>query len=425
MDTSLLSESVANIVNVNHNNEGIKVNPNTIKYGGLIASIEGSSILNIQNLYGSNLFGGYGAFTVTDNSSLSIKDIILDNISGNKQGGVLLYSNNENELASSFNVINGTFTNFYQDYEYISSTFIFIKKNIEISLNDCKIDNLYGRNAHEYSANIELNNVSLRNHITSIPSSFIRVDSISNTERILIKTNSADINISSSSFESIRNCGYTEECLKLLKNWNSGINDSSIAEIGPESNLTIMETSFTEVLGMTGFKAEKSSVIILDSCTLVMCFFEEGMILIDTNSYKNVGHYIINGGYFLSVMGGRSTIVTIKEIDSTSSVEINFSFFDSCFSVDYGAGIVYSLSYSNSTNTNISFNEWGPSISLSMTKESEPYFSNKDDLIIENPDGFVTNPTKMILSPDSVNSTSILSGEILSETIKCKNIFNK
>jgi len=60
-----------------------------------------------------------------------------------------------------------------------------------------------------------------------------------------------------------------------------------------------------------------------------------------------------------------------------------------------------------------------------MTKESEPYFSNKDDLIIENPDGFVTNPTKMILSPDSVNSTSILSGEILSETIKCKNIFNK
>jgi len=39
MDTSLLSESVANIVNVNHNNEGIKVNPNTIKYGGLIARL--------------------------------------------------------------------------------------------------------------------------------------------------------------------------------------------------------------------------------------------------------------------------------------------------------------------------------------------------------------------------------------------------
>ncbi|OUM59155.1 hypothetical protein PIROE2DRAFT_15381, partial [Piromyces sp. E2] len=224
----------------------------------------------------------------------------------------------------------------------------------------------------------------------------------------------------------IVSCAYYEECA-LNTNYNYDYNESSMANIGEDSSLLIYETLFTNVVGMVGFKAGETSYVTLENCTGVYCYFEDGLIFINTLS-DNLGHYKIDGGYFMMMMGSISTIVYVKEIDSRVDVEINFAMFDSCFSVEYGSGIFYSTSFNNLMSLYIRFNDCifienssgldGPSVSLSTSKAAEPYFSNYEDILEFDPSSFSTNPVKLILTEDSVNSTSLVSGEILLDKIK-------
>jgi hypothetical protein len=78
--------------------------------------------------------------------SIFLNNITLRNIRGNNIGGVLLNSYNEN-FYSIFYVGNGTFIDFYQNYNSKSSTFIYAKKEIEIILNDCYIYNIGGKSS--------------------------------------------------------------------------------------------------------------------------------------------------------------------------------------------------------------------------------------------------------------------------------------
>eukprot|EP00833_Pecoramyces_ruminatium_P016308 jgi/Orpsp1_1/1190340/evm.model.d7180000078377.1 len=72
-------------------------NEQKINGGGLIASIEGYSSLYVENFYGENLNAenGIGAFTLNYGSSIELKNIKLNNISGSNIGGVLFTSENE------------------------------------------------------------------------------------------------------------------------------------------------------------------------------------------------------------------------------------------------------------------------------------------------------------------------------------------
>jgi len=146
MMTSVNFESLAFIYDTKLYGVGHLNKP--INNGGLIAYVEGTSILSIENFYGEDLDGGNGnsAFIMDQGGSIFLNNITLRNIRGNNIGGVLLNSYNEN-FYSIFYVGNGTFIDFYQNYNSKSSTFIYAKKEIEIILNDCYIYNIGGKSS--------------------------------------------------------------------------------------------------------------------------------------------------------------------------------------------------------------------------------------------------------------------------------------
>ncbi|OUM56181.1 hypothetical protein PIROE2DRAFT_19329 [Piromyces sp. E2] len=127
------------IVNINNSIQSETNNINQSKnFRGLIASVEGYSNLIMENFNGNDLNAGNGisAFTINKGSSIELKEIVLDNVSGSNVGGVLFTAYDE-EIGSSFVVINGIFSNFYQNYRISpSSTFIWVNEKINILIQE-------------------------------------------------------------------------------------------------------------------------------------------------------------------------------------------------------------------------------------------------------------------------------------------------
>eukprot|EP00833_Pecoramyces_ruminatium_P015603 jgi/Orpsp1_1/1189635/evm.model.d7180000073377.1 len=119
----------------------------SITVGGFVACVDGYTNLYIEDLYSEDLYGGnsVGAFILTDNASIILRNIELHNIYGSNYGGLLLHSFDENPK-SKFKVVKGIFTDFYQNFEKSTATFIW-SKNIEIEIEDCEIKNIYGKNS--------------------------------------------------------------------------------------------------------------------------------------------------------------------------------------------------------------------------------------------------------------------------------------
>jgi len=95
-----------------------------------------------------------------------------------------------------------------------------------------------------------------------------------------------------------------------------------------------------------GFKSKNNTFITLNNCEISYCSFVQSIFMIDTNNEENLGHYSINNSKFFYNSGYNGGIINIKEIDSSSSVNFNFSTFESNFGSNYG-GISYSTSYSS------------------------------------------------------------------------------
>jgi len=63
------------------------------------------------------------------------RNIELNSIGGGNVGGVL-FTSYEEEIGSYFKVTNGTFIEFNQENKNPSSTFIYVNKNINVTLNE-------------------------------------------------------------------------------------------------------------------------------------------------------------------------------------------------------------------------------------------------------------------------------------------------
>ncbi|ORX43048.1 hypothetical protein BCR36DRAFT_147567 [Piromyces finnis] len=449
--SSYLSNSIAYIKNARHDGTGIDNESINIEYGGLVACVGGKSTLNIINFYGENLNGekGIGAFLISDGATLSLRNIELRKISGRNQGGVLLSSENESDSLTTFKVVNGTFIDLIQNYQSEkSSSFIYAKRNTKIYIEDCTIKNIKAPSSQfiysEYDIKIELKNVIVSNHITIYPSSLLKIDTTDKSARseIIIDSlsldnfypfksifslNKADITINNSMFSNIWSCSYIDECRIKFNKTIKTMDESIFIDIGNESKLIINDGMFDSILGRNGFKAGESSYVTINNLMAMLCYFDFGLILINkSNNY--LGHYEINGGYYFMLMGAYSTIIYIKDMDEDTDVKINYATFESCFSSEYGAGIFYSISNNEKVKENISFTDCtffdnssangGSNIALSISKACEPYFSNYDELLEIDPNAFMTNPVKLQLTSNSVNSTSILSGENIQDTIQ-------
>eukprot|EP00833_Pecoramyces_ruminatium_P017276 jgi/Orpsp1_1/1191308/evm.model.d7180000084820.1 len=118
-----------------------------------------------------------------------------------------------------------------------------------------------------------------------------------------------------------------------------------------------------------------SQVIITDS-VFDDNYYTDSFIIIDTNDELYRGNFTISDSSFLTIMGKNGPVLNIKEIDSI---------------------VVKSL--------------------IVFQKKYEPYFSNIEEL--RGTEGaFITNPTKFVLTPDSDDSISLLSGDLVSPNIQ-------
>ncbi|KAG4094051.1 hypothetical protein H8356DRAFT_1401743 [Neocallimastix lanati (nom. inval.)] len=420
MNSSENIKTTGYIINAVQTNSG-NINKK-IKGGSLIASVEGYSSLYIENFYGNelNAGNGVGAFNLNYHSSIELKNIELNGVSGSSSGGLLLTSKNE-EKDSFFKVYNGTFTDFNQFSKETSSSLIMTSNNINIILENF----IYTKGGNT----IEIKNSIIENCYSEYGSDFIICESfndidkceltINNTTfrfieglKAFIKINNGDVIINDSMFSDLYSCYFSSYCIP-----NVSYKEITF-DIGVNANMNI-NNSILSIL----FAARSTSLITINNSDISNHFVTESIIYIDKNLYFD-GHYIINNCNFNENISYYGCILNIQNLDSSgSSVEFNNSTFSKNYSM-YNGGVIYSkvkslylyISFNNCIFDDNSCHYQG-FISYSLSKSDEPFFSNIDELRkIEN--AFATPPVNLRFISNSLNSVSLLSGESLQNDIK-------
>eukprot|EP00833_Pecoramyces_ruminatium_P007838 jgi/Orpsp1_1/1181870/evm.model.c7180000078932.1 len=308
---------------------------NNVKFGGLVASIEGNSNLYIKDFNGGWLNGGKGVFTLNNESTIDINGINISDFFGNNNGGVLLTSYDE-KIGSKFHVNNGIFKNIVQYSKYESSSFLWSTENIDIMIKN------------EGSSKIELNKVELNNIIYEENPVIVicnRGITTSENSNNFIKYEKGIINLNEATISTISTCTENLLCDKIIDTINE------LIDIGPFSNLTMTNNLIYDFNGFKGINAKYPSYITIDNLTVQNCYFDMGFITIDSHN-EIYGYYTINNSLFDFNFGMRGTILHIDEIDEKAYIIFNNSTFNFNFANTYG-GIVYSTS--KSTNKYVSF----------------------------------------------------------------------
>ncbi|KAL6605508.1 hypothetical protein U3516DRAFT_30505 [Neocallimastix sp. 'constans'] len=425
-------EIMTYIYNITQSYTGFSSLP--IKSGGLIASVEGFSSLYINNFYGEYFNAGNGgsAFIMNDKGKINIENIMLQYVMGNSKGGVLLRSISDYIYSiyyepSEFSVDNGYFTDFYQNYKKDSALFIYTETNTKIKLTNCYIYNINGRSSnfiYSYGLSIIIiDNVTIDRVGSDGPSSLFKNVKYSNHEDTIISYDNGEINVRNSMFNQMQGCSYSYLCTGKIKLEYEIINNKLI-NIGINTTINIKNSTFTYIFSDNFFNGKKNSTFIIEDSVIADNYILNSILCVDSSSDLGLGQYTINNVEFSSNIAYYGTILNILEMDSNTQITFNNSSFYYNNGIHYG-GIVYSIS--SLTNLYVVFNNCKFSnnysshgvISFSYSKSSEPYFSNIDDLR-NIQDSFGTNPTKLVLTPDSIDHFSFVSGGIVTGPIKFK-----
>ncbi|KAG4086189.1 hypothetical protein H8356DRAFT_1298006 [Neocallimastix lanati (nom. inval.)] len=390
---------------IQHKTENIN---QSSKQKGLVASVKGNVNLQIENFYAEDLHAGKGisAFTLKGISTIELKNVKMNAIDGSNYGGVL-FTSNEEQIGSEFKVTNGTFTNFHQYQVNEASSFIYSHQNINISLNNF---------IHIGSpTKLELNSVKIENHFTKKDCTFIRCESLSkfdknvlifndlyvdglDTVKEFVYIDSGDISINNSYLNRIRS-SYIYSLSTDDKQ-----KDNYFFRMGSNTNLSISYTNLNNIHTYYGIVSRTSSNIIIENCTFEYSNYDKTLFRIDPkNNINSKTNFTVNNSNFYMISANNGGVA------KTSSM-------------NYG-GVIYSES--KLTNSHVFFNncEFIPeyndrgSISYAHCIESEPYFSNADELKMEYDYAFSTNPTKIALSSESLDSISVFSGESIPSNI--------
>ncbi|KAL6617723.1 7 transmembrane sweet-taste receptor of 3 GCPR-domain-containing protein [Neocallimastix sp. 'constans'] len=411
MNSSENIKTTGYIINAVQTNSG-NINKK-IKGGSLIASVEGYSSLYIENFYGNelNAGNGVGAFNLNYHSSIELKNIELNGVSGSSSGGLLLTSKNE-EKDSFFKVYNGTFTDFNQFSKETSSSLIMTSNNINIILENCNINNINSVGYYfiytKGGNTIEIKNSIIENCYSEYGSDFIICESFNDIDKCIIYIYY---------FSDLYSCYFSSYCIP-----NVSYKEITF-DIGVNANMNINNSILSILFADSIFKARSTSLITINNSDISNHFVTESIIYIDKNLYFD-GHYIINNCNFNENISYYGCILNIQNLDSSgSSVEFNNSTFSKNYSM-YNGGVIYSkvkslylyISFNNCIFDDNSCHYQG-FISYSLSKSDEPFFSNIDELRkIEN--AFATPPVNLRFISNSLNSVSLLSGESLQNDIK-------
>ncbi|OUM59823.1 hypothetical protein PIROE2DRAFT_14562, partial [Piromyces sp. E2] len=136
---------------------------------------------------------------------------------------------------------------------------------------------------------------------------------------------------------------------------------------------------------------------------------------------SNAGYYAITSSIFDNIYGGYGSVVGVFN----DNYNYQFYFTRCKFVNNYSkfGGVVYSININSPVNVRFedctfenNRSEFGL-IAYSLSKETIPYFSNFDELIKNNNNNFITNPTKIIKDEISPDKLKILSGNYFKEDI--------
>ncbi|OUM70479.1 hypothetical protein PIROE2DRAFT_1345 [Piromyces sp. E2] len=218
-------------------------------------------------------------------------------------------------------------------------------------------------------------------------------------------------------------CDFNTECTN--KN-DLDINryESDILLFGPNSEITIINSYFTNINGIRGFASGNDSVFTFRNNTYDNCYFKKGIFYIDNKNGLS-GKYHDEKSKYINIKSEYGSVIHINNLKSNSNTlfDIKKSIFKNNNASKYG-GIIYSLS--EFTRKYITLEECTfenntaqlGNVLYSLNKESEPQISNIDELRKEK-GAIATNPTKVILNDDSLYDISVMSGEKFPEGISC------
>ncbi|ORX64425.1 hypothetical protein BCR32DRAFT_273116 [Anaeromyces robustus] len=333
-----------------------------------ISSVTGYIHLNMEDFYGEDLFVNniHGIFMIDADASISIKNIEINRVYGEKSSGLLFYNNySEGTNGQYFEITHGSFKDFIFNQVTESLSAIIGTNNImNITLSDCKFINfdVYKSNFiyNSQENNIIMNNVTIDGYHSSQKVNFIESSGYHDSFSLKL------IDVSIKNFSSIGKFIY---CFTL--------------------DLVIENSTITNNMKCSSLQCD--DIYYIDS-------------LIDFYSY-----YVTSNIYIKE-----STFDTIKGVSNSDDYIINFNncTFENNRANNLG-GIVYSHrhfpedytpQYNDFYFNNCIFKNNTASqgdISFSYLRSHEVIFSNIDELI-QIKGAIVTNPIGLRLTTDSI-----------------------
>ncbi|OUM69444.1 hypothetical protein PIROE2DRAFT_2530 [Piromyces sp. E2] len=299
----------------------------------------------MEDLYGEDINGGNtsGAFTLNHSSVIELVNIELNNVRGSGYGGLLFNSYNEIN-GSMFKVINGTFSNFYQNYEKPSSTFIWSPKNVKILLKN--------------SSEIILENVVIEGYYTKTSSAFIRSEcyedlnknilyitdfTLNNYQGIgsFICFDSGEIILNRINLKNIYSCKYSNYSI-CDNNYYSTTREINLIEIYKNTQTTLKDSKFESMFIRSGFNLQSIVNINVENCEITNNYFDDGFIYI--GKINVLGTYSFNNTKFSNNRGYDGTILNISDSYQNVIIAFNECEFNNNIADHFG-GIIYSNNY--------------------------------------------------------------------------------
>ncbi|KAG4108227.1 hypothetical protein H8356DRAFT_1069033 [Neocallimastix lanati (nom. inval.)] len=415
-------------------------NINNMRSGGLIICIVNYGSAEIENYYAENLINysnSGAAFILSENASLIVRNLEINKIKGNSIDGLLLNTYNSNTV--KFSAYNFTLSNLYQRSDRTTAALLWLEEKTNVYIEDLIYITTF--------CNVEINGLEVNNFFSKTPVEFIQMNVGGDMELTSIKFNKLKIfNINSqgtlirilhgkllltnSTIKNIHKCNLDNSC-KNFKNNDNSLIQTNILRTGLGCKITIENTIFDNIYGENGFRSLPDTTITLTNNTFSNSYFKSGLIHIDNEYIDEVisGSFLIYNNNFDNIKSDYGSVINIKILfkNSNTRINVNDSIFKNNVASKFG-GVIYSSSlytnYSVSFNNCIFINNYAKigQIAFSLNKDSEPKFSNIDEL--REKKGLIsTNPTKLILSNNITNNISLLSSDLFPSGVLC-NIYD-
>ncbi|ORX47605.1 hypothetical protein BCR36DRAFT_413546 [Piromyces finnis] len=456
--TSLLTGSMAYVIsdyNVNNfisfsyvklfNAGGYK----GMKGGGLVICAEQFANVELKDFYGENIINNEssgGAFILTGEASLSIRNVEIDKITSHSISGLLLFTYNV-DLGKKvvFNAYNFTLKNLSDFSSRASAALLWMNERTKVYIENGNVQNFEGTFDHliygSDFCNLHINGLIIDNFYSRTVAELIHFNSI-NAERILIekvklnkiKSRGAFFHLAHGTMKlneieitNSHTCDYNKECTNK-NDIDIDIYESDIISLGNASEVTLTNSYFYNINGIKGIVSNYDSKFNLKNNTFINCNFKNGIYYVDYNR-KLGGSYNDKDSKYINIKSEYGSIINIKYMKESSETSFDFRnvFFENNHASKYG-GVIYTLSKYSKRYINLVDCKFKNNTALngyivySYNKDSEPTISNIKELRKEK-GALATNPTKIKFNKNSLFDVAIYSGEKLPSGISC-NIFD-